>query len=199
MIFRNILFCISLLLLISCSIKPDIWRPYPTVSDIEQAKTGWNIGDRIPNIRFRTDEGSGKSISDFRGDVVFLHFWASWCGPCKNEIPIVQKLYDKINHEDVIFVLANLWEPYGKSKEWMEKNNYTLPLFDSESNERKAIDFLTLSDGQKTAYTKKSIPKTFIIDRNGIIIFKQNGSKKNWLSYEEAFQDIVKFSAPEKI
>jgi peroxiredoxin len=197
--FRNVVFSASLLLLISCSIKPDIWRPYPVVDDIDQAKTGWEIGDRIPDILLKSDEGSEITISDFKGDIVFLHFWASWCQPCKKEIPVVQKLYDKINHEEVVFVLSNLWEPYEKSKEWMRKNNYTLPLFNSDSNERKKHDFLTLSDRRKTAFTRKTIPKTFIIDRNGIIIFKQNGSKNNWLSYEDVFQDLVKYSAPEKI
>jgi thiol-disulfide isomerase/thioredoxin len=198
MIFRKILFCASLLLLVSCSIKPDIWRPYPTVSDADQTKTGWETGDRIPDILLLSDNGSKKTISDFKGDVVFLHFWASWCRPCKNEIPIIQKLYNKVNHEEVSFVLANLWEPYATGKEWMKKNDYTLPIYNSKSSERKGDNFITLSDGKKTAFTKKTIPKTFIIDRNGIIIFKQNGSKNNWLSYEEAFQDIVKFSAPEK-
>ncbi len=111
-------------------------------------------------------EGHKVSLSDYKGKIVFLNFWATWCPPCRQEMPSMQTLYEKLKGEDFEMLAVSIDKP-GKSvvKPFVEKRGYT---------------FKTLLDPKgkvASQYRIVSIPTTFIIDKDGKIIDKVIGAK----------------------
>ncbi len=123
-----------------------------------------------PAIDFALKGLDGKTVklSELRGKVVVLDFWATWCGPCVASFPSLQKVYDKYKeHPNVVILAINTWEnKKGAEREelvrsFIEKNKYTFPvLFD---------------EGFVEKYGVEGIPTKFIIDQKGMIQFKDIG------------------------
>lgn len=121
-----------------------------------------------PPVDFKLKDIKGKSVrlSDFRGKVVFLNFWATWCPPCKYEMPSMQKLYDKLRHKNFAMVAVDLQEPVSRVKDFIKKYelNFTV-LLDSEGDVGRQFGI-------------RSIPSTFILDKEGGIIGKIFGPRE---------------------
>jgi thiol-disulfide isomerase/thioredoxin len=66
-------------------------------------------------------------LSDFKGKIVFVNLWASWCGPCRDEMPSIQKLYEKTKGKNVQFVMLALDDDFGKSLAYFKSSKFTLP------------------------------------------------------------------------
>lgn len=123
-----------------------------------------------PSIDFelKSIDGSIVKLSDLKGKVVVLDFWATWCGPCLSSFPTLQKVYDKYKENPNVKILTlNTWErvkPEDREqhvKNFMEKNKYTFPvLFDTDVVSK---------------YEVEGIPTKFIIDQNGRVRFKDVG------------------------
>lgn len=112
-----------------------------------------------------TDQfGNTHSLADYRGKVIFLNFWATWCGPCRNEMPDIQKLYEEYSAQggDAEVVILGIAGPgfgqEGSAEEiagFMEENGYTYPV-------------LMDTDGEMfTQYGISAFPTTFMIDKDG--------------------------------
>ena len=117
-------------------------------------------------------EGKPISLSDYRGKVVFIDFWATWCPPCRQSIPYVEKLYEQYkDSEDFVVLGINLQEDNDTIAKFMKKQkmNYSILLSD-----KKVI----------ANYGIVSIPRFFIIDRNGDVYNKYvgfaPGVEENW-------------------
>lgn len=117
-------------------------------------------------------DGRQISLSDYKGKVVFLDFWATWCPPCRASIPEVEKLYQEFSdNEDVVILGINLQEDKDTIVKFMKKQemNYTVLLSDNK----------VLSN-----YQIRSIPAFFIIDRDGEVFNKYvgfaPGMQENW-------------------
>lgn len=114
-----------------------------------------------------TDQfGNTHTLSDYKGKVIFLNFWATWCGPCRNEMPDIQKLYEEYSAqgEDAEVVILGIAGPgigqEGSAEEiaaFMEENGYTYPVLMDESGE------------MFTQYGISAFPTTFMIDKDGNI------------------------------
>src|SRR5699024_4383964 len=114
-----------------------------------------------------TDQfGNTHMLSDYKGKVIFLNFWATWCGPCRNEMPDIQKLYEEYSAqgENAEVVILGVAGPdigqEGSSDDiaaFMEENGYTYPVLMDESAE------------MFTQYGISAFPTTFMIDRDGNI------------------------------
>lgn len=107
------------------------------------------------------NEGESVSLSDFFGKPIIVNFWASWCGPCKMELPEFEKAY-KTYGEEIEFLMVNLTDEYGETVESVKKftkdNNYNFPLyFDTEYS-------------ASNAYGLYSIPRTLFINKDGNIV-----------------------------
>ncbi|WP_020155943.1 TlpA family protein disulfide reductase [Caldibacillus debilis] len=129
---------------------------------------GEKAGGEAPVLPLRTLDGTELSLADFRGKKVLLNFWASWCSPCREEIPHLQKFYRR--HGGEIAVLAvNL--TFGKEnpetvKKFVEDHGLTFPvLLDREGKMMKE-------------YGVVGIPTSFFIDEKGMIRRKYVGPMK---------------------
>ena len=128
-------------------------------------------------------KGNTIQISDWKGKVVFLDFWATWCGPCKKSFPGLQKLYDKYkDNPKVQFAIVNCWERAEDRKvpvkEFLEKNPYTFPVFFDEK------------DKLVSAYGVTGIPTKFILDKQGIGRFMEIGMEEEIKFIEDFTQKI---------
>ncbi|MCU0480413.1 MAG: TlpA family protein disulfide reductase [Anaerolineae bacterium] len=114
-----------------------------------------NIGDVAPDFTTTTPTGDPIRLSDFRGQVVFLNFWATWCGPCRIEMPLFQRFYDQT---DVTILAVNNRETADQVMTFADQIRITFPLALDESG--------TIQD----QYYVQAYPMTYIIDANGVIV-----------------------------
>lgn len=112
-------------------------------------------------------EGNKVRLSDFVGKPIVLNFWASWCGPCKAEMPEFEKMYQE-KKDEIHFLMVNMTdgnqETRKSAKEYVEDEGYTFPVyFDSDLN-------------AAMAYQVYSIPTTYFFDENGSMVTYALGS-----------------------
>lgn len=123
---------------------------------------------------FRLEDLKGKKLElkNFKGKVVFLNFWATWCGPCKEEMPSIEALYQQFKEKDFVFLTISVdYEGKKPVKEFIEKQRYTFPVLLDPKCE--TLDL----------YKVKGIPTTILIDKNRKMIGKATGPR-NWKSPE---------------
>lgn len=109
-------------------------------------------------------EGKAIDLSDYKGKVVILDFWATWCGPCKASFPAMQELVTKYKDKDVAFLFMNTWER-GKENEVVEKVKTFIN--DKKYNFNVVFDF---DSAITSKYKVEGIPTKILIDKNGSVI-----------------------------
>jgi len=108
--------------------------------------------------------GQTHTLSDYKGKYVFLNFWATWCPPCREEMPSMQKLYDSWDKNSYVMLAVNIKEPKDRVKSFAANHKYTFPI-------------LLDSDGSVAGkYGMRGIPTTFFVDQYGKIAGKIVGS-----------------------
>jgi len=123
-------------------------------------------GDRAPDFRVPASDGKYVSLSDLRGSVVLVHFWATWCPPCVEEMPALDKLYRAFAGTDLKILAVSVDEGGTQSVvPFMQKNNLIVPVF---YNPDRSIAGL---------YGTFKFPESYIINRQGVVEYKVIGSR----------------------
>lgn len=130
--------------------------------------------EQAPNFKVTDINGREVSLSDFKGKVVVLDFWATWCGPCKKSLPAMQMLVNKYKDDpSVKFLFIHTWEtvkdPKSDAVNYLLTHNLDLPLYMDLKNP------VTKDNAAVSSFGVKGIPAKFIIDGNGKIRFKASG------------------------
>ena len=134
------------------------------------------------NYDFVVKDLSGKEVEfkDFRGKVIFINLWATWCGPCRSEMPSIQELYNGMDKEKIVFVMLSLDEQNRseKVKSYISQMGFSFPVF--------------MPQGQlANQLYVETIPTTFIIDKNGYIIAKEIGMRNyNTDKFKRYLEDL---------
>ncbi|MBW3110832.1 redoxin domain-containing protein [Bacillus sp. MCCB 382] len=132
--------------------------------DLTNAKQGLTKGDRAPDFELTTLNGESIKLSDYQGKKVILNFWATWCPPCKAEMPHMQKYYEKnADKENVEILAVNLTsQDDGKKavQQFVDGYELTFPILMDEKGD--------IGD----EYRAFTIPTTYMIDTNGLIQHK---------------------------
>jgi thiol-disulfide isomerase/thioredoxin len=118
---------------------------------------GPEIGKLAPDFTLNGLDGQETSLSGFRGRPVLLNFWATWCGPCQMEMPLLQGIYEKWAGTGLVLLAVNLQEDPASVREFVESAGYTFPVLLSPGND------------VPLAYNIRGIPATFFIDADGVI------------------------------
>ena len=115
------------------------------------------VGAPVPNVQLTDLDGRSWDLAELRGSVVIVNFWATWCPPCKEEMPSLQRLYGKYEARDDFEVLAILYRDLpDAARTFVTQNGFAFPIL--PDNDRTA-----------RAYGVTGVPETYIIDRNGIL------------------------------
>ncbi|TMU84327.1 redoxin domain-containing protein [Bacillus sp. BHET2] len=132
--------------------------------DLSNAKQGLSKGDRAPEFQLSTLDGKSVKLSDLKGKKVILNFWATWCPPCKAEMPHMQKYYEtRAEKENVEILAVNLTSMDDGKKavqQFVEGYELTFPILMDEKGE--------IGD----RYRAITIPTTYMIDTTGTIQHK---------------------------
>lgn len=124
-----------------------------------------------PDFALRSLEGENLRLSEHLGEVVIVNFWATWCGPCRQEMPALDELYNKYRRAGLVLLGVNLDDDVVRAKEMARALKVTYPvLFDS----RKEVS---------RAYQVGAMPVTVLIDREGVVRYVAE-------SYRPGFEKI---------
>ena len=138
------------------------------IAQLQAQNIGLNVGDKAPELKFMSPEGKEIALSELKGKVVLIDFWASWCGPCRRENPSVVKAYE--SYKDKKFKSGEGFTIFGVSldrskdawKEAIIKDGLVWPYHVSDLKHWK-------SEAAKI-YKVRGIPTNYLIDGDGIII-----------------------------
>jgi thiol-disulfide isomerase/thioredoxin len=127
---------------------------------------------KTPPCCLQSLNGEKIQLADLKDKIIFLNFWASWCGPCKEEMPSIEALYHRYKETNFIFLTVSVdYEGPEPVRKFIEKHRYRFPvLLDPKG---KTLDLFEIN----------KIPATLIIDRKGKIIGRVIGPR-NWSSQE---------------
>jgi len=147
--------------------------PSNSNSSSEQNSTNTDLNNsnateviKVKAMDFKLKDLNGKevSLSDFKGKKIFLNFWASWCPPCKAEMPEMERLYEETKDSDLVILAVNLGDDKSTVQEFITNNKYNFKvLLDTDTN-------------VASKYGIVSIPTSYFIDKDGKIINKHIGS-----------------------
>ncbi len=137
------------------------------------------LGKAAPDFTLRSDQGDNKKLSEYRGKVVLINFWASWCGPCQQELPKLSELKGLHDEYDFELLAINIDEEPEKALRLAKKLGINFPILFDESKQVSKL------------YDIDAMPMTILIDRNGEIRYMHRGYKESYLSlYQQQIKQL---------
>jgi thiol-disulfide isomerase/thioredoxin len=158
--FSNAIFVIAIGLLIYSPTRIWLLRQIAFSPSVENVTDRVIINDYDWQLKGLNSENI--NFKELKGKVVFVNFWATWCPPCRAELPMIQKLYKDYKDKVAFILITN--ENWEKVSQFFNKNNYNLPVYNSAS--RPPNEFLKTN----------SIPSSFLLDKNGSVIIEKVGA-----------------------
>lgn len=153
-----------------------------TAAESDDAEAVWN-GDSSMDFSAQTNLGDSFTLSEQAGNVVLINFWATWCGPCVEEMPALQDLYEEYGDSDnVEIILINAGESSQTVHRFLSQNGYTMPcIYDTDN---------AVND----KYGVMGIPYTVIFNKDGTVAETFEGSygcEKQYELYKEAIEEAL--------
>jgi thiol-disulfide isomerase/thioredoxin len=113
--------------------------------------------DVFPDLEFAGEEGGTVRLSQLKGNVVLVNVWATWCGPCKMELPIVQRMYDRYSDRNFVVLAVNVDADRKRVEPFLKRFNISLPVYSAAPEDVAQM-------------TAMGIPSTFIIGPDRTLI-----------------------------
>lgn len=163
-------FGLILLLLFNPSAKAWLLRQFMAVglfkAEMKKEAPAANIPAELNTFSFRDEKGAIATTANLKGKVVFINFWATWCPPCRAEMPALNDLYNKFRDDDqFVFLFLNEDNDRAKAAAYLQSNGFAMPLVTSTGNMPPEIYSGTL-------------PTTVILNKEGKIVYKHEGLAK---------------------
>ena len=137
------------------------------------------VGNLAPDFQLDNLDGKPVALSDLKGKPVLLNFWATWCPPCRDEMPYIQEIYEEWSGKGLELLAVNMGDSSSKVKRFLENYNLSFPV---------------LLDTKQTVaqkYNIRGIPATFFIDENGIIQVVKVGAFVDKQEIEKSLSQII--------
>jgi peroxiredoxin len=134
-------------------------------------------GQVAPDFALKSSTGENLRLSEYRGNVVMINFWATWCGPCRQEMPLLDELYTRYERVGFRLLGVNIDDDSRRAMQMIEDLGVSFPvLFDT----RKEVSKL---------YEVEAMPATVLVDREGNVRYVHHGYKPG---YEDKYLDQVR-------
>jgi thiol-disulfide isomerase/thioredoxin len=165
--------------------KKTSWAPYLVAALVAGLVVllAWVNRDRLspvvpgrdaPNFSAFDLEGTPKSLEDFRDKVLLVNIWATWCPPCREEMPSMQRLYQEIDDDDFEILAISIDAPFGKADAFGRVGGDLQSYADS-----LGLSFTILHDPSgkvQQTFQTTGVPESFVVDRSGVIYKKVAGA-----------------------
>ena len=137
------------------------------------------VGNLAPDFQLSNLEGQSISLSDFRGSPVLINFWATWCPPCREEMPFIQEIYEEWLDKRLVLLAVDIGESPDTVESFMQSYNLSFPVL-LDTNQDVALE-----------YNIRYIPTTFLIDEDGIIQVVKVGAFSSTAEIEKNLSKII--------
>lgn len=139
------------------------------------------VGTRAPDFSLKSSTGRNMRLSELRGEVVLLNFWATWCGPCRQEMPQLGRLYTQYREAGFTLLGVNIDDSRANAETMVKKLGVHFPtLFDSDKRVARLYDVDTM-------------PATLLIDRDGRVRYVHRGYRDGYeRKYQEQIRELLK-------
>jgi thiol-disulfide isomerase/thioredoxin len=128
-----------------------------------EIKNGAKDLQNAATFSFIDGEGKTSTTADLKGKVVFINFWASWCPPCRAEMPSLENLYQKLkDNSNFVFLFINEDDDRSKGLKYLEANDFTIPFYQASGNVPAEI-------------FSGSLPTTIVLNKKGKVVLKHSG------------------------
>lgn len=135
------------------------------------------VKQTAPDFTLASNTGANIRLKDLRGKVVMINFWATWCAPCRKELPLLNKIYNKYKSKGFVLLGVNIDNSNKLAIKMIKELKINFPvLFDK-------------TQATSEAYDLQAMPSTFIVDKHGVIRFRHFGFKSG---YERKYEKDVK-------
>lgn len=145
---------LSLAFLVACNNSED--KPAETANTAAKP-----LVHLMPALDLVDAKGQPIQLSSFKGKKVFVNLWATWCPPCRAEMPSIQKLAAAVDSSKVAFVMLSLDEDFETARQYAEKTGLNLPIYGPAAN-------------LPPLFTTPGIPVTYIFNENGELVFRRD-------------------------
>ncbi len=143
--------------------------------NVAQAATGIKVA--APDFTLPSSSGSNVRLSELKGEVILLNFWASWCGPCRVEMPSLNKLHNKYKSIGFKVIGVNVEESNTNAKVFLKENKVSFPILWDKKNK------------VSKQYHVSAMPTTVLIDRDGKIRYIHKGYQAG---DEKIYKKVIK-------
>lgn len=135
------------------------------------------VSGKAPNFTLKSMSGKNLKLSEYRGQVVMINFWASWCAPCRQEMPLLEALYKKYKGLGFTLLGVNVEQDSSKASTLLKSIKVSFPiLFDNKNTVSKM-------------YKVSAMPTTVLVDKDGNLRYLHHGYKPG---YERIYQKQIK-------
>lgn len=139
------------------------------------------ISGKAPEFTLKSRSGHNLRLSDYRGQVLLINFWASWCGPCRQEMPLLENLYKRYNKLGFTIMGVNVDTDSTKANNYLKDMSVTFPVVYDTTN------------AVSKSYNVNAMPTTVIVDRNGNMRFLHQGYKPGYENhYKKEVVQLIK-------
>ena len=139
--------------------------------------TALEIGKPAPDFTLKSMAGTNLNLTEQRGNIIVINFWASWCGPCRKEMPVLQTFYNKYQDLGVSVWGVNVEQENQAGRDFLADLDLTFPILFDATNKISAT------------YDVEAMPTTVIIDRDGVVRYAFKGYKPG---YEKKYAKAIK-------
>lgn len=140
-----------------------------------------SIGNEAGNFTLKSASGSNIRLSEYRGQVVLLNFWASWCGPCRQEFPHLDDLHQKYSDLGFTVFGVNVEQDRKSADKVLRDIPVTFPVLFDKNNLVSEL------------YKVDAMPMTVLVDRNGVVRFLHRGYRPGFeMAYDKQVRALVK-------
>ena len=178
---------LGLVLLVSCVPPQELQSRATEASSLHVAATPTagnlteepRVGFLAPDFSLPTTDGRELRLNDFRGRPVFINFWATWCIPCRQEMPIIQQVFEERSKEGLAVLAVDMGETTGQVSFFARKYGLSFPLL--------------LDENEEVSYTYEifAIPSSFFVDSDGVIRAIKIGAFSSKRELEDQLRTIM--------